>query len=122
MNEKIRIPDNVRQNAKKAFKLRKEGYVGATHTGWVRAKQLSTKDFIPIKDLRTMRNWFARHIYTSYPGYKKWIESGKQFTHSHAVLSWLTWGGDAGLKWVNSKKIINLLNKTYDKDYDVIKQ
>ena len=68
-----------------------------------------------------MRAWFARHIYASYPTYKKWKNAGRpkdsQWHNKHGVISWLIWSGDAAFKWVNSKKIINLLNKHYNKNY-----
>ena len=117
---KIKIPQTVKKTAIKAFQLKEIGYEGATETGWKRASQLVNDDFIPIQDLRTMRNWYARHIFTSYPGYKKWVDEGRKFTRSHAPISWLTWGGDAGFKWVNSTKVLNILNKYFNKDYDLI--
>ncbi len=120
----IKVPENVKKWAIYAFKLRKQGFQGATRTGWLRAKQLATKKEIPIEDLRYMRNWYARHIYTSYPGFKKWIMAGKpkdvSWQNKHAILSWITWSGNAGLKWVNSSKNINLLNKYFNKKYDKI--
>ena len=102
----IKIPTDVRKEALKAFALRdRYGFAGATETGWARAKQLAYDSHISIEDLTFMRNWYARHIYTSYPGYLKWVAAGSQTTkeaaRNRAVNSWLTWGGDAGLKWVN---------------------
>jgi hypothetical protein len=117
----VKVPENVKKWALYAFKLKKLGFEGALETGWKRAKQLATKDSIPIQDLRYMRNWYARHVYTSYPGFKKWIEAGrpkdKSWHKKHAIQSWVTWGANSGYKWVNSKQTINLLNKYFDKDY-----
>jgi hypothetical protein len=100
------------------------GFEGATETGWKRAKQLATKEYIPIQDLRYMRNWFARHIITSYPGFKQWLDAGrpkdKKWQKRHAILSWITWGGDPALKWVNSKSVRTLLNKHFSKHYHPI--
>ena len=121
----IKVPQAVKNAAKNAFVLKKLGFHGATSTGWKRAKQLSTKDSIPIEDLRYMRNWYARHIYTSYPGYSKWVKvhrpKDSSWFNKHAILSWLTWGGNAGFRWINSSRVINLLNKHYNKDYTKIK-
>jgi hypothetical protein len=121
----ITVPANVKKWALYAFKLKKLGFQGARETGWKRAKQLATKNEIPIEDLRYMRNWYARHIYTSYPGFKKWVRVGRpkdtSWHKKHAIISWVTWGGDAGFRWVNSKKTINLLNKHFNKNYKVIK-
>jgi hypothetical protein len=120
----IKVPENVKKWALYAFKLKKIGFEGATETGWKRAKQLATKEFIPIEDLRYIRNWYARHIYTSYPGYKRWENLGKpmgtEYHKSHAIQSWLTWGGNAGFRWVNSQKTVDLLNNYFNKNYKVL--
>lgn len=117
----IKIPENVKKYAMYAFKLKKIGFEGATETGWKRAKQLANNDYIPIQDLRYMRNWFARHLYTSYPGFKKWNDlkrpKDKTWHNKHAILSWLTWGGNAGFRWVNSKNILDKLNNHFNKNY-----
>lgn len=117
----VKVPENVKKTALYAFKLEKLGFRGGHETGWKRAKQLATKDEIPIEDLKYMRAWFARHIYSSYPTYKKWLRAGRpkdsQWHNKHGIISWLIWSGDAAFKWVNSKKNINLLNKHYNKNY-----
>jgi hypothetical protein len=120
----IKVPKNVKKWALYAFKLKKIGFEGALETGWKRAKQLATQDNIPIEDLRYMRNWYARHIYTSYPGFKEWIDNGKpldsKWHKKHAIQSWLTWGGNAGFNWVNSDKTIKMLNEYFNKEYKKI--
>lgn len=117
----VKVPENVKKWALYAFKLKKLGFRGATETGWRRAKQLSTRDEIPLQDIRYMRNWFARHVYTSYPGFRKWEKAGrpkdKSWHGKHAIQSWVTWAGNAGFRWINSQRIINLLNKNYNKNY-----
>ncbi len=121
----VRVPKSVQKWAEYAFELKKLGFIGATETGWRRAKQLSTKESIPIEDLRYMRNWYARHIITSFPGFEAWKKAGsskdKEWQKKRSILSWVTWGGPAGFKWVNSKRNINLLNSHFDKDYKPIK-
>ena len=123
----IKVPELVKKTALYAFQLKKYGFEGGVETGWKRAKQLATKEYIPIQDLRYMKNWFARHIFTSYPGYKAWIKAGRpkndpKWHKRHAVISWLIWSGDAAFKWVNSQKNINLLNKYFPgKNYKSIK-
>jgi serine/threonine protein kinase len=121
----IKVPKNVKKWAKYAFALKRLGFKGALETGWKRAKQLAEKDSIPIEDLRYMRNWYARHRYTSYPGFKEWVDAGKPLDKSwhnkHAILSWVVWGADPAFKWVNSDKVIHLLNKHFDKNYKRIK-
>jgi hypothetical protein len=121
----VKVPSNVKKWANYAFKLRKLGFQGATETGWKRAKQLATKDEIPIEDIRYMHAWFSRHIYTSYPGFMKWMEAGrpkeKQWHNKRSIISILTWGGPAGLKWMNTQKVLSLLSKTFNKEYKPIK-
>jgi transcription elongation factor Elf1 len=113
----IKVPQTVKNTALYAMKLGKLGFKGGLETGWKRAKQLATKETIPIEDLRYMKAWFARHVYTSYPGYHKWVKAGRpkdsKWHNKHAIISWLIWSGDAAFKWVNSTKNINLLNKHY---------
>ena len=121
----VKVPKNVKNVALYSFKLKKLGFGGGIETGWKRAKQLSSRESIPIEDLKYMRAWFARHLYASYPSYKKWKKAGrpkdKQWHRKHGIISWLIWSGDAGFKWVNSKKNINLLNKYYNKNYKPLK-
>lgn len=120
----VKVPEAVKRTALYAFKLKKLGFRGGKETGWKRAKQLATKSEIPIEDIKYMRAWFARHIYTSYPTYKKWIKAGRPkdstWHNKNGIISWLIWSGDAAFKWINSQKIINLLNKHYNKDYKSI--
>lgn len=121
----VKVPENVKKVALYSFKLKRLGFKGGLETGWKRAKQLATKETIPIEDVKYMRAWFARHLYTSYPTYKKWINAGRpkdaSWHNKHGIISWLIWSGDAAFKWVNSQKIINLLNKHYNKDYKSLK-
>lgn len=121
----VKVPKDVKKWAEYAFTLKKLGFEGAIETGWKRAHQLSTKEKIPIEDLRYMRNWYARHIYTSYPTFRKWVKAGrpktKEWHNKRGIQAWITWGANAGFKWVNSDKVINILNKHFDKNYKKIK-
>jgi hypothetical protein len=120
----VKVPLTVKNTALKTFSLYKIGFKGMIETGWKRARQLTKKNEIPIEDVRYIRNWYARHYYTSRPSYIKWVKAGKPKTkewfNKRGILAYIGWGGDAGLKWVNSSKIINLLNKTYNKKYKKI--
>lgn len=111
----VKVPARVRNVAKYSFKIREYGFKGGLETGWARAKQLATKREISLKDLRYMRAWFARHIFTSYPSYKKWVKAGRpkdsKWHNKRGIIAWLIWGGDAGYLWVNSKKNTILLSK-----------
>lgn len=123
----IKVPENVKKTAEYAFKLKKLGFKGGLETGWKRAKQLATKPEISIEDLRYIRSFLARHIYTSYPTFKKWVKAGKPkddtyWHNKHGTIAFLIWGGSAAIKWVNSMTNLKLLNKHYPgKDYIKIK-
>jgi hypothetical protein len=121
----IKVPENVKRTALYSFKLKKLGFKGGVETGWKRAKQLATRDSISIQDLKYMRAWFARHIITSYPTYKRWKAAGRpkdsSWHNKRGIIAWLIWSGDAAFRWVNSSKNINLLNKHYNKSYKPMK-
>lgn len=120
----VPVPKNVKKVAEYSFKLKDLGFQGGIETGWKRAHQLATKESIPIEDLRYIRNWFSRHIYTSFPSYDAWVKAGKPKTDDwktkHGIIAVLIWGGEPALKWVNSKKVLKLLNSHYNKDYKPI--
>ncbi len=115
----IPVPQSVKKETMEAFPLKKLGFRGGLETGWKRANQLTTQKSIPIQDLRFMRNWYARHVYTSYPGYKKWKDAGKpkdsKWHSKRSIISWIIWGGDSGRRFVNDN--IDLLNRYYAKNY-----
>lgn len=120
----IKVPEAVKLAAINSFRLQKLGFRGGVETGWLRAKQLSTQKSIAIEDFRFMRSWYARHFYTSFPGYKEWTKNGcpetKEWHGKRSVISWLIWGGTPGLDWVNEPGLIALLNYVYSKNYKKI--
>lgn len=121
----VRVPSAVRRIATWAFELRDLGFKGSLETGWKRAHQLSNDKYISIEDLRYMRNWYARHVKTSYPTYKAWDDIGrplddKKWWNRHGIIAWVTWGGDPGLKWVNSDSVRRKLQQVYKKEYKTI--
>lgn len=122
----IKVPESVKRVAVYSYKMAQLGFKGGVETGWKRARQLSTKEYIPIQDLKFMRAWFARHIITSYPTYKKWVDAGRpkdsSWHNRRGIIAWLIWGGDPAFKWVNSKRNIKLLNEHYPgKNYQSMK-
>lgn len=100
------VPKNVKNEALYAFKLKKIGFKGGQETGWKRARQLAFSRKIPIEDVKYMKAWFARHVYASYPSYKKWVAAKKPLNDKYwhnkrGIISWLIWGGNSGYKWAN---------------------
>jgi hypothetical protein len=120
----LRVPHDVMEHATEAFRLRKLGFRGATDTGWKRAHQLVTKPSISIQDVRYIRNWYARHVHVSYPIYMTWIKHGcpetKEWFNHRGIISSLTWGGEAGLRWINSKNVRQLLELHFNKNYQKV--
>ncbi len=122
-NVMVKIPNNVKKEAKLGLKLINAGFKGGTETGFKRATQLSKNDKINISDLADMRTWFARHGPdavnggTSYPGYCKWINDGKpknkDFNLYRGAVSWLIWGGDEAYLWLKSSNIRKLLKSNF---------
>ena len=123
----VKVPVSVKNYMNgEAKKLKNSKFKGGLSTGHLRAKQLATKFEISIEDVRYIRNWYARHIYTSYPSYLAWKKAGKPYNDNYwknkrGVYSWAIWSANAGLNWINSSKIINLLNKHFNKNYKKIK-
>lgn len=101
-------PPAVRAEAKKGLVMRKNGYEGATSTGWARGAQLAAAGSVDESTIRTMKAWFARHNVTSKPGYDKWKKDGSPVALKKAdrnkrrgAVAYLLWGGDSARKWVD---------------------
>lgn len=120
----VAVPRKVRDAAYLAYGLASIGFKGGTTTGWERAEQLTVSEYIPLNDIREMRNWFARHIHTSYPTYKEWIDEGKPLSEDwhdkRGIIAWLIWGGTPAFEWVNSPNILRILNREYNEKYEKI--
>lgn len=115
LEEKFKIPSDVKREAELGLLLKKNGFAGGTNTGWSRARQLKNCDAVGVATIITMRAWFARHGPraknggTSYPGYLKWVKDGKPTLATQknknkyrGAVAWLIWGGDPALKWIES--------------------
>jgi len=118
----IQIPKEVKQAAQKGLEMKKMGFKGGVETGIKRAKQLVGKNKIPIEDLRFMRNWFARHYYTSGPGYKKFTEKNKDLEdfkkdELKGAVAFLIWGGVPAYNWVYSAENTRLLEQHFNKKF-----
>lgn len=106
------IPKQLKNNAKKALNLIEQGYKGGTETGLKRAQQLVNDRYLSIDDIRDMRNWFARHQHTSYPGYKKFNYYN---VPNRGAIAWLLWGGSDAIGYLNN--LTDELNSTFNKNY-----
>lgn len=104
-----KVPADVKRSASKALQLKRAGFKGGTQTGWGRARQLVNCEYITDTTIKTMKAWYARHTYTSYPGYKKWVRDGKPSVATtsnknsyRGAVAWLLWGGDEAKKWLDT--------------------
>tara|TARA_Y100000385_G_scaffold169072_1_gene175066 strand:- start:3033 stop:4274 length:1242 start_codon:yes stop_codon:yes gene_type:complete len=124
----VKIPLNVKQEAKKGIILHEKGFAGGTKTGWDRGYQLSNDSDISVNDLADMRTWFARHGPdaknggTSYPGYCKWLADNKNLDDNQlnknsyrGAVSWLIWGGNPAYVWLKTPEIRKLIEKKFPK-------
>ena len=109
---KHRVPDSVKKAAQIGLDMHKLGFKGGTTTGWNRARQLINCDTISTKTIKTMKAWFARHSYTSQPGYRKWVKNGKPVIPNkdnkniyRGAVAWLIWGGDPAYDWVSKIEV-----------------
>ena len=115
----IKIPQQVKKEAQEGYLLHTNGFVGGTDTGYERDHQLINSKEISIQDLRVMRNWFARHRITSYPGYLKWVSDNKpeivdrNKNNYRGAVAWLLWGGTPAYEWINSNEVQEALNREY---------
>jgi hypothetical protein len=87
-------PDAVSNNAKRGIDLNeKNNNKCATQVGKVRAQQLAKKEAITVQTVKRMFSYLSR------PG--EYYDEGD--TKACGTISYLLWGGKAGLRWAGSK-------------------
>lgn len=87
-------PDAVKNNAKKGIELNeKNGNKCATQTGKVRAQQLAKGEAISLETIKRMYSYLSRAEEDYDPN----------DTSACGTISYLLWGGKAGLRWSRSK-------------------
>jgi hypothetical protein len=107
-----KVPKSVRQAAAKGIRLRQAFHRGGLSTqeagklgigsGVARARDL-TGGSVSLDTVKRMKSYFARHAVdkdakgSDSAGY--W---GDNNNPSNGWISWNLWGGDSGMKWVNS--------------------
>jgi len=87
-------PDAVKNNAKRGIELNeKEGNKCATQTGKVRAQQLANGEPVSEETIKRMYSYLSRAEEYYNPS----------DTSACGTISYLLWGGKAGLRWAKSK-------------------
>lgn len=93
------VPDAVRKAAMKGLRLSHRNNYGAWNfIGIARAVELAIVPSVSDETMSRMRNYFTRH--TKDKGSSNFGNDAKP---SRGYMAWLNWGGDPGMKWVNSK-------------------
>lgn len=90
-------PAAVAREAEKGLKLREEHGRGGTDVGVGRARQLLARKPVPVKDIKAMHAYFARHKIDKRS--KTWGDPTKP---SAGYIAWLLWGGEAGKAWADT--------------------
>ena len=108
-------PDAVSNNAKRGIELNKKvNNKCATQVGKVRAQQLADKKNISLDTIKRMYSYLSR-AETYYD---------ESDTKACGTISYLLWGGKAGLRWSLSKlkelDEVNLESMVIDENYAVI--
>ena len=98
-------PSSVKNNAKKGIELNKKvNNKCATQVGKVRAQQLAQGKAITVETIKRMFSYLSR-------AQEYYDESN---TKACGTISYLLWGGKAGLRWAGAKlKELNLINYYY---------
>ena len=87
-------PDAVSNNAKRGIELNeKVNNKCATQVGKVRAQQLAQKEPITVETIERMYSYLSRA--------EEYYQEGD--TEACGTISYLLWGGKAGLRWSSSK-------------------
>ena len=100
-------PDGVKNNAKRGIELNeKVNNKCATQVGKVRAQQLAKGEAITVETIKRMFSYLSRA--------EEYYDEGD--TKACGTISYLLWGGKAGLRWAGSKlKELDLLEASLKK-------
>jgi hypothetical protein len=115
----LKIPKTVAREAAMGNKMIANGYQGGTQTGWNRGEQLANDKTISVENLKVIRAWFARHVYTSRPGYLKWKKDGSPTnmipgmkSKYRGAVAYLIWGGQSAYDWIQSAAVQKAISKS----------
>jgi len=100
-------PDGVKNNAKRGIELNEKiNNKCATQVGKVRAQQLAKGEAITVETIKRMFSYLSRA--------EEYYDEGD--TKACGTISYLLWGGKAGLRWAGSKlKELDLLEASLKK-------
>ena len=104
MEKKFKVPQSVKNVAKKALEIRQSyppSKRGGTSVGVARAVQLRDNDYVDLETVREMFSFFSRHEVDKQS--KSWKEARAKGEKSKGEIAWMLWGSDSGYAW--AKKI-----------------
>ena len=101
MNPGLIPPADVAAAAKRGLELRKKFHRGGTSVGVHRARQLSERRSVSLRDIVAMSAYFARHEVDKASRSPVW---GDETNPSAGYVAWLLWGGEPARRWSNNLK------------------
>ena len=106
--EKYKIPQEVKESAKKGLELRKEYGRGSTSVGVATAKYLISNEYAIYEKVKHVSKYFPRHEGDNLK---------EKNPPSNGYISFEIWGGYAGWKW--SKAIVDKKEKELEKEKEI---
>jgi hypothetical protein len=96
MEDKYKIPQKVKDNAKFGLELRKEYGRGGTSVGANTAKQITSNDYLSYEKVKKISQYFPRHANDNLD---------QKDPPSNGYIAWMLWGGKEAWNW--SKGIVD---------------
>lgn len=85
-------PVKAAKEAREGLKLRREYHRGGTKVGIARARDIANRKCLPVKTVKRMKSYFARHKHDNLKQKKP---------PSNGRIAWKLWGGNAGKSWTS---------------------
>ena len=105
-------PEAVRNNAKRGIELNeKNGNKCATQTGKIRARQLADGSPVSLETVKRMASYLSRA--------EEYYDESDM--NACGTISYLLWGGKAGLRWATSKlneELLSALEKEFNDELE----
>lgn len=100
----MKIPEAVKNNAKRGLELHKQYGRGGTEVGMGTARYLTSNTTVTEEKVRHIAKYFPRH---------KGDNLNEKNPPSNGYIAWLLWGGTTAWKW--SQSIVDRLDKQKEK-------
>ena len=94
-------PQAVAEAARRGLALREAHGRGGTEVGVRRARQLSNREPVSDRDIKSMYSYFARHAVDRRG--RGWAHPTKP---SAGYIAWQLWGGDDARDWIGELRAV----------------